>query len=670
MAPKKKVIDERKLTYVGTVTYPDIEKDVLHRYKKFRYIDNRYYVKCDEIVLDSKGNQCKCNLDYQREDNYKIWLTKNVHICEPGNPVNQLTLHDFEKNINQEDLHNISENSLYRDMALFTGKKNLSLDLLTSDEFHSLAISFITYGLEIAGDRHAEEKALKSFNKIKRDKLRYIMTTEAFKHHRRMLHRFSKVPYTCIAMDEGKTSGHNNLHFVLECPQSDLKSYPYKIACMKGGNTKCYLESIPEGFIPLNIANISVGSVVIDGNTAQKKAWESTSLITDTNIPNADKFIIVPCLCHRVHNSYKRVAEHNADLAGIVQELHRLSKLCIEKQREIGSVCPQHMNTRWANDYDVVKFLIDHQDKILKIEPKMPINDFTELEKVLRVYKCLISRFENPKTLFSTAFQILERAIYCLYELGSKYHVPFGRELSESLSKYTLESKDGGIWPLAYTFTPQGREDFRKRIIENCNPREQTYLHYFNLEDYPQFNEVINTQILEVNMPQEEEILMTNDGEIATNLNEESSDENTDSNDEFDSDDSDDSEILPENSQLFNQNHLVAAKNYLNIIIKRRKLTMIQKEKSIEAYNSYIDSPEDPYKGYHVLKNSEYSWLQIRSAFSEMQIIADIAMRLLSAALSEASCERAISKQRLIHTNRRMRSNPDLLDARRILQSI
>ena len=170
-----------------------------------------------------------------------------------------------------------------------------------------------------------------------------------------------------------------------------------------------------------------------------------------------------------------------------------------------------------------------------------------------------------------------------------------------------------------------------------------------------------------MNMPQEEEIFMTNDEEIATNLNEESSNENTDSNDEFDSDDS---EILPEKSQLFNHNHLVASKNYLNIIITRRKLTLIQKQKSIDAYNSYIDSPEDPYKFYHVLKNSEYSWLQIRSAFSEMQIIADIAMRLLSACLSEASGERAISKQRLIHTNRIMRSNPDLLDARRILQSI
>ena len=670
MAPKKKMIDERKLNYVGTITYPDLEKEHIHRYKKFRSNDNRYYIKCDEIVLDSKGNRCQCNLGFQREDNYKIWLTKNVHICEPGKSINQLTLHSFEKNISQEDLHNISEESLYREMALFTGKKNLSLDLLTSDEFYELAIDFIKYGLEIAGDMHAEEKALKSFKQINRDRLRHIMTTEAYKNHKYILQRYANLPYTCIAMDEGKTSGRQNLHFVLECPRSDLKSYPYKIVCMKGGNTQCYLDSIPEGFIPLSIANISVGSVVIDGNTAQKKAWQSTSLITDTNIANADKFIIVPCLCHRVHNSYKRVVEQNQELSEIVKELHRLSKLGIERQNEIGSICPQHINTRWANDYDIVKFLIDHQDKILKIEPKMQIDEFIEIEKVLKVYKCLITKFENPKTLFSTAFLLLERAIRCLYELESTYCVPFGRELSNSLSKYTLEAKDGGIWALAYSFTPEGREDFRKRIIKRCNPKEENYLQYFNLENYTQFNEDIDTQITEVEIPQGEEILMTNEGDIVTDLNAESNDENTDSDDEFESDVSDDSEVLPEDSKLFNQNHHVAAKNYLEIIITRRKMTGIQKQNSIDAYNSYIDSPEDPYKRYHVYKSSDYSWIQIRSAFNEMDIIADIAMRLLSAVLSEASCERAISKQRIIHTNRRMRSKSDLLDARRILQSI
>ncbi|KAK8864777.1 hypothetical protein M9Y10_010302 [Tritrichomonas musculus] len=40
---------------------------------------------------------------------------------------------------------------------------------------------------------------------------------------------------------------------------------------MKGGKTRDYLEAIPRGLYPLQATNVSVGSVVIDGNAAQKK---------------------------------------------------------------------------------------------------------------------------------------------------------------------------------------------------------------------------------------------------------------------------------------------------------------------------------------------------------------------------------------------------------------
>lgn len=382
MQPKKKQINEADLTYVGITTYPKLENDVIHKFRKYRSKDNRYYIKCDETVYNDDGLLCHCNMGFKREDNFISWLTNNIHICKAGKPVTQNTLHKYEiKEDGKDGFCRITEQYLYNQMALFTGMKNLPLDLLSSEQFHRLAIDFITFGLQIAGDKHADEKASKSFRKINREKLRYIMTTEAFKHHRFILNRFSKVPFCCVAMDEGTTSGHKNLHFVLECPQTDLKSYPYNIITMKGGDTDCYLDAIPKGLLPLNIVKINIGSVVIDGNTAQKKAWGSSKLFSSTNIPFPDRIIVVPCLCHRVHNSYKRVAKKNPDLSKIVEELHLLPKLCIEKHKEIGSKCPKHMETRWANDYDVVKFLIDHKDKILKIKPNLQMEKFIDFRK-------------------------------------------------------------------------------------------------------------------------------------------------------------------------------------------------------------------------------------------------------------------------------------------------
>ncbi|KAK8864776.1 hypothetical protein M9Y10_010301 [Tritrichomonas musculus] len=105
-------------------------------------------------------------------------------------------------------------------MAIFTWKKNLSLNVLTSEEFHNLAIMFISYGASLNSCPKPNEVALKSFASIKRDKLKYIMTTTAFKKHGRTLALFSQIPYVSIAMDEGKKSKNQNLHFVIEAPFS------------------------------------------------------------------------------------------------------------------------------------------------------------------------------------------------------------------------------------------------------------------------------------------------------------------------------------------------------------------------------------------------------------------------------------------------------------------
>ena len=98
-------------------------------------------------------------------------------------------------------------------------------------------------------------------------------------------------------------------------------------------------------------------------------------------------------------------------------------------------------------------------------------------------------------------------------------------------------------------------------------------------------------------------------------------------------------------------------------------MTGNEKIYSMSAFNRYIDSSEDPYKLFH-LDESDYSWLQIRRSDNEMSHIADIAMRLNCSTTSEASCERTIKRQRKIHSPLRMRSDPDLLDARMTLNSL
>ena len=89
---------------------------------------------------------------------------------------------------------------------------------------------------------------------------------------------------------------------------------------------------------------------------------------------------------------------------------------------------------------------------------------------------------------------------------------------------------------------------------------------------------------------------------------------------------------------------------------------------AIKKFNQYVDSSEDQLEDYK-LSDEDYSWLQIRFSVDGYSEIGDIALRLLSSAVSEASCERTIKKQRLIHNERRLRSKKLLLDARLIIMS-
>ena len=80
-----------------------------------------------------------------------------------------------------------------------------------------------------------------------------------------------------------------------------------------------------------------------------------------------------------------------------------------------------------------------------------------------------------------------------------------------------------------------------------------------------------------------------------------------------------------------------------------------------------MDANNDIFANYKTSENS-YSWIQIRN-ISEFEILADIALRLLSSTTGEASCERTIKRRRLIQTSRRLNRHKQLLDARMILTS-
>ena len=111
------------------------------------------------------------------------------------------------------------------------------------------------------------------------------------------------------------------------------------------------------------------------------------------------------------------------------------------------------------------------------------------------------------------------------------------------------------------------------------------------------------------------------------------------------------------------RSYLEIAKDYLkqylmNVGYSERSRSIILRE-----FNTFLDDKE-PFQDYRVNGEIGYSWVQIQNVYRKFGPICELARKLHSSSLSEASCERTISQQRLIYASRRKNSKRDLLDAR------
>ena len=263
----------------------------------------------------------------------------------------------------------------------------------------------------------------------------------------------------------------------------------------------------------------------------------------------------------------------------------------------------------------------------------------------------------------------IERALNSFNALIDQ-NVPAAAAFRDSLLKYTIDSDEGGLWILGYIFTLTGHNDMYSRILrgdltskyneldtanriprieEPVDPIEQTINDIVEdrfFEDLKEnsIEDDVNTELL----PEEEE--EAHEEEVHEKENLANFQTQTDSTPSF-------SNILTDKAKK-SLRHLLSEQGYG----KRSIDTMIKR------FNWYIDT-ESPFPNYQVDNIVGFSWSQIGLAFPDFKPIATIALKLLNCGCSEASCERTISSQRLIHTTRRRASEKRTLDARLILMN-
>ena len=136
--------------------------------------------------------------------------------------------------------------------------------------------------------------------------------------------------------------------------------------------------------------------------------WKSLSLnainqiILNSNDKKIRSLLIVPCLCHKVHNSLTSAVRKNEELSALIHQVHNISKICNEDIDEIGKKCPTHVNTRWIYDFDIVDYIIKYND-IISTKCEIP-GSIEQLQEYLKILKVLVKKFKDPKNMIGIAY--------------------------------------------------------------------------------------------------------------------------------------------------------------------------------------------------------------------------------------------------------------------------
>ena len=632
--------------------------------------DGRKHVKCTETRIDDDGNILECSYT-ARDDKHKA--RKHPHVCEFKKKEHTNTISQY---FNSENLQSadVSPETIHSKMTLLGGQKNLSLEFLTSPEFNDFIAYCMVAGKVLLSAKSQDDlftQSKKIIGNHDRNFFRRIMISTSMSVHQLTMSDFKNLPYSTIAIDEGKDTRDKNLDFVLENPCGRMEPYPYLSLQIEDQSAEGYLPLLNEGIGNAGRYGIRIACIVADGNKAQKKCfstkWEGSLRFKATH-DFIKALIFIPCLCHKINNAIIHAFKADEAVQNALKELRQLSKMCSEHQDDLKAKAPHHITTRWVYDFLLINFIRTHQGRI-KVFTTID-ESIAPLFPNLLIFHHLVSCFESTSTLLCEAYPLLMKAFKAFEEL-EEAHNPYAAQFSSSLDFKTFKCEEGGVWLLAYLLTRKGqRENYLTNIGKKPVP-PHPYLNFFHIPSFSSEEDPIEHVF-------DEEASSDDDPEAATDDDGELDDESS-SEDEIPVEIQHQRQpIVDEASDLpsFYQDQgvqttrfdatsslLTKAKEFLKQQLLLQGLSEVSASTALKRFNDYLDENE-PFKTCWIDGKIGFSWIQVKREFPAFGPIAEIAMKLHSSPCSEASCERTISTQKLILNLQRQRSSRDLLDAR------
>jgi hypothetical protein len=231
---------------------------------------------------------------------------------------------------------------------------------------------------------------------------------------------------------------------------------------------------------------------------------------------------------------------------------------------------------------------------------------------------------------------------------------------------YTISLVDGPLWLFTYIFTPIGHEDIRERLN---NPSIQRQTKGFLKEFYVPNADEDESELFDV--LDEAVDTAVNEDIVANNLPIENAAEPFSQTDleNLVARNKRDLPLLDAFNSSDTRPPIAKLEDIFLQLLPRTKCDPNNTSMYLDYFRKYLASD---YRRVDLspLDCKRFNWVTLRAKGEEKWPLADLAMRIEPNPCAEASCERVISVQRLLLTSKRMRTNPDLLDARLILKSL
>lgn len=726
MRQKKK--PQQTITFLdlqGNITEPapgmtvtiDHATDQHRRYNVYRDpdgSDRHSRIECLATHREEDGRILRCNWS-QRIKRVTLNNTYGTHVC---NYTVATSMHKFVTSVSDPTAR------LSDQLAYTAGKLNLSLEGAISEEMQQLLSYSYTLG---------QEHPNSAFDKVAKWPTRYdvrrSMIRVALEETEETVKDFRHSAFLSVAIDEGSTLHIKYVHFILHDVHRTMSEYCISSQILQGtGTAENYVDALQNGFLEMASHEISIGSVVVDGGTAQLKALGNQPGMLRSKLPKRGPlgklrhYIVFPCACHKLNNCYKTACQNLKPLSDFVTEVRSIAESL--RSPTSGVRCPQFISTRWLYDASIIKFLEENREALHECLHDKNLDDLyaniDNWKPMIYMMRSMVDQLESANAPSADVWPRIYTLASDLRKEAKEHDRPIKQcyeELARNLESQILMN---GAYTIAFLLTPIGRDWARyprqwraKPAINTYTFNEKPRTNLDDLEDAPQLlDELVDPdRVLALLVPEEEASSTdesTNRRSVPVLAMDTSDSDESDERVELqdadsgiivdpspnvhpnDSTNENDRRPLDESEttdgaepELVRGQWVTAAlrewKSMAETVFgdvvqtkgkkSSRTPSMGRVDRAVSQLNTYLSTATGTaYEGSlsQIQDLNLWNWevLIDDRRFSE---IAELALRIRPTPASEASAERYISLQRLVVLARRNRANKDLTDARMAL---